>query len=92
MQQRLDQHGEDVLREMEADEEGDDERREAPQEPAPELDQMLEQRLLGVVDVLHGSGRFSTGSSSSGCVSSNGSVGSAASATGGISSGWPGSG
>ena len=26
---------------------------------------MLEQRLLGVVDVLHGSGRFSGGSSSS---------------------------
>ena len=60
-----------------ADEERDDQRREAPQEPPPELDQMLEQRLLGVVDVLHGSGRFSGGSSSPGWFSSNGSVGSA---------------
>ena len=52
--------------------------------PAPELDQMLEQRLLGVIDVLHGSGRFSGGSSLV--------ARSSASAIGGISSGWPGSG
>ena len=45
-----------------ADEKCDDQRRQAPQQPAPELDQMLEQRLLGVVDVLHGSGRCSGGS------------------------------
>ena len=40
------------------------------------FDQMLKQRLLGVVDVLHGSGRFS-GGRVSGWLSSNGSDGSA---------------
>ena len=74
--------------EIEADEEAQDEGHQRPQEPAPELDQMLEQRLLGVVDVLHGSGRFSGGSSSSaGRRERQRRLG--ISATGGISSGCP---
>ena len=60
--QRLDQNGENILRVSEADEERDEKRRQTPKEPPPELDQMLKQRLLCVVDVPHGSGRFSTGS------------------------------
>ena len=73
-------------REVEADEEREDQSNERPHEPPPQLDQVLEQRLLGVVDILHGSGRWSIGSSSPACVSSNGKVGSVTSATGGISS------
>src|SRR6185369_7406554 len=83
LEQRLNQHREDVAGEIEADEEGHGQRRQAPQETPPELDQMFEQRLLGIVDVLHGSGRLSIGGSSS--VASG-------LAAGGISSGWPGSG
>src|SRR4029079_9110208 len=90
--QRLDEDCEDVRCEREADEEGDDEGRQAAEQPAPQLNEMIKQGLLGVVDVLHGSGRFSGGSSSSGCASSSGSIGSGTSVTGGISSGWPGSG
>jgi hypothetical protein len=66
LEQRLNQDREDVLGEGEANEKGHHQRREAPQEPPAKLDQMLEQRLLGIVDVLHGSGRFSGGSSSPG--------------------------
>src|SRR5206468_292263 len=91
-EQGLHEDREDRPREMKADEKGHDQGDEAPQEPPPEFDQMLQERLLGVVDVLHGSGRWSTGSSSPGCLSSNGNVGSAASARGGITWGWPGSG
>jgi len=64
-QQRLDQHGEYVLGEIEAHEEAGDEGCQRPQKPAPKFDQMLEKRLLAIVDVFHGSGRFSGGSSSS---------------------------
>jgi hypothetical protein len=46
-EQRLDQHREDRLGEIEADEEGHGERRDAPQQPAAKLDQMIEQRRLG---------------------------------------------
>ena len=62
----------------------DDERGQAPEQAPPQLDQMLEQGLLGVVDVLHGSGRFSGGNSSAGATSGL--------AMGGIVSGSPGSG
>ncbi len=79
-EQGLHQDRENVAREIEADEEGRDERREAPEQPPAKLDQMLEQGLLGLVDVLHGSGRFSGGSSSPSGL-----------ASGGMSSGWPGS-
>jgi hypothetical protein len=66
MDQGLDQHGEDLMREVEADEKRNHQRRQAPEEPAPELNQMLKQWLLGFVDILHGSGRCSGGSSSPG--------------------------
>src|SRR6185295_8225936 len=98
LEQRLDKNRENILREVEAEEERQDQRRQAPQQAAAELDQMLEQRLLGVVDILHGSGRFSGGSSSSpgfpgvGDRTECGGGGSSAFAIGGISSGWPGSG
>ena len=77
LEQRLDEHREDVPGECEADEEGQDERHQAPQQPPAKLDQMFEQRLLGLVDVLHGSGRFSGGRSSGFSGSSpSGSIGS----------------
>src|SRR6185312_11192875 len=91
LEQRLHQHGEDVLGEVKADEEKYDQRDQRPEKSPPELDQMFEQRLLGLVDVLHGSGRSSGGRSSSGWRSSNGRVGSSTSARGGISSALPGS-
>ena len=42
----------DRLGELEADEKGDEDREQRPDQPAPELDQMLDQRRLGGVDVL----------------------------------------
>jgi hypothetical protein len=69
---------------VEADQEGDNEGRQAPKQTPPQLDQMFEQGLLGVIDVFHGSGRLSGGNSSADAA--------AGLAMGGIVSGWPGSG
>ena len=57
-QQGLDQHRENRLGEIEADEEGDRQGRQAGQQALSQLNQMLEQRLPGLVNVLHGSGRW----------------------------------
>src|SRR5206468_47065 len=63
--ERLEQEGVDRPREIEAPAERHGKGREAPQQPAPELDQMLEERRAGLVYVVHGSSRGGGGGSGS---------------------------
>src|SRR5262249_48392580 len=63
--QRRDQEGEDRPREIERAAERRGERHQRPEQPLAQFDQMVEQRRLGVVDVLHEAALLSAGASGS---------------------------